>query len=91
MSNFFNDLGTAFRKVANDVSTEVTIASREQRLKEAYLALGKLHYQAAKKGESLESPRIAAQMESISLLIQEIRTMRDSRNIPTEDDFADEA
>ena len=43
MANFFDDLGAALKKVANDVNLEVTIAAREQKLKEAYEKLSAMN------------------------------------------------
>ena len=87
MSDFWSDLGAAVKKAANDVSTEVSVAGKEQKLKEQFLLLGKMHYQAVRQGKPLDSVEFSAQMEKISLLQQEIRDLRDASRIPTDADF----
>lgn len=89
MSNFFDDLGSAIKKVANDVSNEVTIAAREQKLKEAYQKLGKLHYQAIRKGEDPEGQEFDQQTALIRDLIQEIKDLRSGVPTADEEDFED--
>lgn len=89
MSDFWSDLGAAVKKAANDVSTEVSIAGKEQKLKEQFLILGKMHYQAVRQGKPLDSVEFSAQMEKISLLQQEIHDLRDAKRVPTDADFED--
>ena len=89
MSDFWTDLGAAVKKAANDVSTEVSIAAKEQKLKEAFQTLGRLHYQAHKQGKDLTGPEFAPHLEKIGLLVQEISCLRDSKRVPTDADFED--
>lgn len=89
MANFLNDLGAALKKVASDVSSEVSIAGKEQNLKEAFQTLGRMYYQSAKKGEALSGAEFSAQMEKIELLKLEIRQLRSNQEAATESDFAD--
>ena len=89
MSDFWSDLGAAVKKAANDVSTEVSIAGKEQKLKEHFQLLGKLYFQAARQGKPLEGPEFSAQMEKIMNLQQQIRDLRDASRVPTDADFED--
>ena len=89
MSDFWNDLSAAVKKAANDVSTEVSIAGKEQKLKEEFQILGRLYYRAHKQGKELHGPEFSAQLEKIGLLVQEISHLRDSKRVPTDADFAD--
>ena len=89
MSDFWSDLGAAVKKAASDVSTEVSIAAKEQKLKEEFQALGRLHYRCAKQGKELSGSEFSAQMEKIGLLVQEINYLRDSKRVPNDGDFED--
>ena len=81
MSNFFDNLGKAVRKVADNVSTEVSAAAQEQRLKEAYQALGRMHYEAAQAGNTAAGAEFDAQMAKINDLITSIREIRQAQNV----------
>ena len=89
MSDFWSDLGAAVKKAANDVYVEVSIAGKEQKLKEQFLILGKMHYQATRQGNPLDSSEFTAQMEKISCLQQQIRDLRDANRVPTAAEFED--
>lgn len=79
MANFFDDLGVAIKKVAGDVQTEVTITAREQKLKEAFQKLGKLHFQAVRGGKTPEGEKFDAVMEEIRTLQKEIADLRNAK------------
>ena len=81
MSDFFDNLGKAVRKVADNVSTEVSAAAQEQRLKEAYQALGRMHYEAAQAGNTAAGAEFDAQMAKINDLITSIREIRQAQNV----------
>ena len=89
MSDFWSDLGAAVKKAASDVSTEVSIAGKEQKLKEEFQILGRLYYRTHKQGKELTGPAFSAQLEKIGLLVQEINHLRDSKRVPTDADFED--
>ena len=86
MSDFFNDLGKAFRRAANNVSTEVSVAAQEQRGREAYQALGRLYYEAVQTGKAPEGQEFDAQVSKIHALLANIRETRRSQNV-TDSDF----
>ena len=81
MSNFFDDLGKAVTRAANSVSTEFNVAAQEQRLKEAYQALGRMHYDALKAGKAAAGPEFDAQLAKISNLIDAIRELRQAQKV----------
>ena len=89
MSDFWSDLGAAVKKAANDVSTEVSIAGKEQKLKDQFQLLGKLHFQAVRQGKPLEGPEFSAQVEKILQLQQQIRDLRSASRVTTDADFED--
>jgi hypothetical protein len=87
MSDFFDDLGKALRRAADSVTTEVSVAAQEQRLKEAYHALGRLHYEAVQTGKTPQGEDFDAQMAKIRAMIANIHETRRSQTV-TDSDFA---
>ena len=86
--SFWNDLEAAARKVAGDVNTELTVVGREQKVKDAYQALGKLYYQAVSVGKAAEGPEFDEQTEKIRTLLKEIRDLRGNQHVTAqEEDF----
>ncbi len=76
MNNFFDDLGAALKKTADDVQTSVTIAAREQKLREAFQKLGRLHYRAVRQGFEPNNPEIEETISEIQALQKEIADLR---------------
>ena len=89
MADFLDNLGAALKKVAGDVSNEVAIAGKEQQLKEAFQALGRMHYKAVRAGKEPAGEDFSRQMAQIRTLIQQINDLRDNSRTPTDEDFAD--
>jgi hypothetical protein len=81
MGNFFDDLGKAVSRAANSVSTEFNVAAQEQRLKEAYQALGRMYYEAVQAGKDVAGEKFDAQMAKIRDLQESIREMRRNQNV----------
>lgn len=81
MSNFFDNLGKAVSRAADSVSTEFNVAAQEQRLKEAYQILGRMHYEALQAGMVAAGPEFDAQMAKISDLIAAIRQLRQAQKV----------
>ena len=81
MAKFFEDLGKAVSRAANSVSTEFNVAAQEQRLREAYQELGRLHYEAVQAGSLPDNPAIAAQMDKVSDLLRSIQELRRAQNV----------
>ena len=82
MADFFDELGSAVKRVASTVSSEVTVAAREQKVREAFQTLGRLYYQSAKAGESTDGEKFREQVERIEALLREINELRANQKIP---------
>ena len=85
MSDFFDDLGKAFRRVADNVTTEGSVAAQEQRLREAYQALGRMHYEAIRAGKEPWGEEFDAQTAKIRSLLANIHEARRNKNVSDED------
>ncbi len=77
MSDIFEDIGNAARRVADKVSTGISVAALEQKLSDAYKELGKLHYQAAAQNQPLQGPVFAAKLNQIEDLQRQIREKKE--------------
>lgn len=87
--SFWNDLEAAARKVADDVNTEFSVVGREQRIKDAYQALGKLYYQAVSANKAPEGAAFDEQVAKIEALLKEISALRGKQHVTAdESDFA---
>ena len=89
MGNFFDDLGNAFKKLADDVSTEVSVTAKQQKAKEEFQKLGRMYYQAACKGTEPVGAEFDKQVALIRELLQQINDLKDNANVASADDFAD--
>ena len=89
MANFLDDLGNAFKKLADDVTTEVSVTAKQQKLKGAYQKLGRLYYQAARKGRPAEGTEFEQQVAVIYDLLQQINDLRNNAQAASDEDFAD--
>lgn len=92
MSDFFDKLGAAARRTADTVNTQVSIAAEEQRVREAYQALGKLYYQAVKAGKTPEGDDFDAVMARAAAALKRIQELKARKNVaPTaeDEDFVD--
>ena len=87
MSDFFDDLGKALRRAADNVTAEFSVAAQEQRLKGAYQELGRMHFEAAQSGKMLQGEAFDAQLAKIRALINNINETRRNQNV-TDSDFA---
>ena len=88
MSDFFDKLGAAAKRAANNVSTEVSVAAEEQKIREAYQALGKLYFQANRDGKELTGPDFAEQCGKVDESIKRINELKRAKNVT--DVYADE-
>lgn len=89
MADFFNDLGAAVRRMASDVSSEVSIAAKEQKVRELYQNLGRLYYRAVKDGEVAATDELAEEINRISEQLREISRMKHNQRAVRESDFED--
>ena len=81
MNEFFDKLSAAAKRAANTVSTEVSVAAEEQKVREAYQALGKLYYQASRDGKDLTGEAFTAQIAKADAAIARIKELRDRKNV----------
>ena len=93
MSDFFDRLAAAAKRAADSVSTEVSVAAEEQRIKEAYQALGKLYYNAARSGAELNGPDFADHCRRIDASLRRIKELKDRKDVTStyadDEDFVD--
>ena len=89
MNDFFDKLGAAARRAADSVSTEVSVAAEEQKIREAYQALGKLYFQANRDGKELTGPDFAEQCVKVDESIKRIKELRQRKDV-TGESYAEE-
>lgn len=78
MHELFDKLGAAAKRAAKNVASEVNVAAEKQRLSDAYRDLGKLCYQALKKGQT---PDFTDEVERIDALLAKIAELLERRNV----------
>ena len=88
MNELFDKLGAAAKRAANAVSTEVSIVAEEQKLREAYQALGKLYFKAKRTGGALDGIEFADQCRKVESSLKRINELKRSQNVA--DLYADE-
>ena len=88
MNELFDKLGAAAKRAANAVSTEVSVAAEEQKIREAYQALGKLYYKAKRTGGETDGLDFADQCRKIEAAMKRINELKRSKNVT--DLYADE-
>ena len=86
MSDFFDKLGYAAKRAANNVANEVSIAARKQQLSDCYRDLGKLCYRAAKRGETPDFSAEVARIDELLAAIAALKDRRDVTGVQTEPD-----
>ena len=93
MSDFFDRLAAAAKRAADSVNTEVSVAAEEQKIKEAYQALGKLYYNASKAGAELSGADFANQCRRIEASMLRIKELKDRKDVTStyadDEDFVD--
>ena len=88
MNELFDKLGAAAKRAANAVTTEVSVAAEEQKIREAYQALGKLYFKAKRTGGELDGIDFADQCRKVESSIKRINELKRSKNVT--DLYADE-
>lgn len=81
MNDFFDKLGAAAKRAANTVTTEVNVAAEEQKLREAYQALGQLYYRAKRSGGELCEQDFAEQFAKIEASLKRINELKRAKNV----------
>ncbi len=93
MNEFFDNLGSAARRAAGKVNTQVAIAAQEQKVQDAYKTLGRLCYQAVKNcstPQGAEFEAAIARVDGALARIQELRNRADvDPTTATDADFVD--
>jgi hypothetical protein len=88
MNELFDKLGAAAKRAANAVSTEVNVVAEEQKIREAYQALGKLYFKAKRTGGELDGIEFADQCRKVEASIKRINELKRAKNVT--DLYADE-
>ena len=83
-NELFSKLGKVARRAADTVSTEVSIAAQEQRIRESYQALGKLCYKANKEGQALGGAEFAEHYAKIDECLKRIEELREIKKVTVE-------
>ncbi len=78
MHDFFDKLGYAAKRAASNVASEVSVAAQKQQLSDCYRDLGKLCYQAMKRGETPDFPDEVAKIDEA---LARIAALKDRRNV----------
>lgn len=89
MSDFFDTLGAAAKRAASSVSVEVQIAAEEQKIREAYQALGQLYFKASRTGKPTQGMAFADQCRKVEASLRRINELKRSKNVT--DVYAEEA
>ena len=91
MNEIFDKLSAAAKRAAGAVSTEVSIAAEEQKIRVAYQALGKLYYKAKRNGGDLNGIEFADQCRKVEQSLKRIAELKSANNVTgvyaDEDDF----
>lgn len=88
MNDFFDKLGAAAKRAANAVSTEVSVAAEEQKIREAYQALGQLYFKAKRTGKETDGLDFADQCRKVEASLKRINELKRTNNVT--DIYADE-
>lgn len=89
MNEFLSKLGAAAKRAADTVSTEVSVAAEEQKIREAYQAIGKLCYQSNKEGKEVGAELFAEHFAKVDAAMTRIKELKDRKNV-TADVVADD-
>ncbi len=91
MHDFFDKLGAAAKRAAGNVANEVNVAAEKQKLSDCYKDLGKLCYQALKKGETPDFSAEVAKIDAALKRIEELKARRDVTgvDVPAEEPKAE--
>ena len=81
MDDFLNKLGAMARKAADQVNTDLTIAQLEQKLKDAYQALGRVCYRMLSDNEMPEGDEVQRHLQTIASLQQQLQDLKVKRAV----------
>ncbi len=93
MDEFFGKIGAAAKRAASNVATDVNVAADEQKIKGYYQSLGKLYYEANRRGGDLNGAEFMDYCRKIDGLQRHIVELKNRRDVTgtyvSEDDFVD--
>lgn len=81
MNELFDKLGAAAKRAANAVSTEVNVAAEEQKIREAFQALGKLYYKAKRAGTEPAGFEFDEQCRKVEASMKRINELKSNKNV----------
>lgn len=81
MNEFFDRLGAAAKRAASSVATDVSVAAEEQKIRESYQALGKLYFQASRRGEELNGAAFDEHCAKIEASLKRIAELKERRDV----------
>lgn len=84
MNDFLNKLSAVAKRTADTVSTTVNVAAEEQKIKEAYQAVGKLYYQANRNHTEVDNLAVADQFRAIDECMKRIEQLKDKKDVTGE-------
>ncbi len=85
MNDLFDRLGAAAQRMADNVSTEVRIAAQEQKLKEAYQALGKHCFHAQRNGQPIQTLEFADYCREAEICLKNINELKNHKDLSGQD------
>lgn len=81
MSEFFDDVSKALKRAANTVSTGVSIAAQEQRVKETYESIGRLYCQVVGEGKEPTGEAFDSQVVKVNDLLEKIKKIKEDQKV----------
>lgn len=84
MNDLLDKLSYATKRVAKNVAHEVNVAAHKQLLSDSYRDLGKLCYQAMKRGETPDFPEEVAKIDAALAHITALKNRRNVTDVQTE-------
>ena len=81
MNEFLNKLSAVAKRTADTVSTSVNVAAQEQKIKEAYQAVGKIYYQANRSGVEADNLAIADEFRKIDECLKRIGELKSKEDV----------
>ena len=81
MSDFFDKLSAVARRTVDTVSTDVSIAAHEQRLREHYQAIGKLYCQYVSSGMVPEGHEFDEKLAAAATELERISQLKAHKEV----------
>lgn len=81
MNEWMDKLGSAAKRAANTVSTQVSIAAEEQKIREAYQALGQLYFRSVRQGAGAQGPDFDVQCSRVEASLKRIEELKRAKDV----------